>query len=311
MNVQYPMLFELQNPNTSQLTHCGVLEFTAEEGNVYIPYWMMQILFLEEGDFIHVRNVTLPHATYVKLQPHETAFIDIANPKAVLEIAFRNFSCLTRGDVIQVQYNDRKYDLNVIDVKPNTYGAVSIVETDVQLDFDAPVDYVEPPKPAVASSAIAPATVTAATSSSVSTSAAAASSSAASTAAAADVPAGKRLRSESGASDASGGIGVFAGTGYVLSSKAAAAASSRTSSQTSARFVSSKPKRFRTTLVNGALVREEIKDSDDEDDEDDDDDDTSSSDDGAARAAAAAQAATPNHFASLQGGHVLRQAKKK
>lgn len=286
MNVQYPMLFELQNPNTNQLTHCGVLEFTAEEGNVYIPYWMMQLLFLEEGDFIHVRNVTLPRATYVKLQPHETAFIDIANPKAVLEIAFRNFSCLTRGDVIQVQYNDRKYDLNVVDVKPNTYGAVSIVETDVQLDFDAPVDYVEPPKPAVA----------AASSSTAAASTAAATSAAASSSSAGDQPAGKRLRAEPTG-------------GYVLNGKSSS--SKTTSTAAAAAIVSNKPKRFRTMLVNGALVREEVPDSDEDDD---DDTDTSSSDDGkpAAAAPVAADTASPaNHFASLQGGHVLRATKKK
>jgi hypothetical protein len=290
MNVQYPMLFELQNPNTNQLTHCGVLEFTAEEGNVYIPYWMMQLLFLEEGDFIHVRNVTLPRATYVKLQPHETAFIDIANPKAVLEIAFRNFSCLTRGDVIQVQYNDRKYDLNVVDVKPNTYGAVSIVETDVQLDFDAPVDYVEPPKPAVAAAAASSSSAAAASST-----AAATTSSAASSSSAVDQPAGKRLRAESSG-----------GAGYVLNGKSS---SKTTSTAAPVAVVSNKPKRFRTMLVNGALVREEIPDSDD----DDDDTDSSSSDDGKPAAAApVADAASPaNHFASLQGGHVLRPTKKK
>ena len=90
------MLFELSNRTSGQLTHAGVLEFTAEEGCCYIPYWMMQLLFLQENDFIQVRNVALPRATYVKLQPHETAFVEIANPKAVLEMAFRNFSCLTQ-----------------------------------------------------------------------------------------------------------------------------------------------------------------------------------------------------------------------
>lgn len=44
-------------------------------------------------------------------------------------------------------YNDTKYYINVLEVKPPTYGAVSIVETDVQLDFAPPLDYVEPPPP--------------------------------------------------------------------------------------------------------------------------------------------------------------------
>jgi ubiquitin fusion degradation protein 1 len=61
---------------------------------------MMQYLLIEEGAMIKIRNVTLPRATFVKLQPHQTAFINIANPKAVLEVALRNFSCLTKGEVI-------------------------------------------------------------------------------------------------------------------------------------------------------------------------------------------------------------------
>jgi ubiquitin fusion degradation protein 1 len=42
MNVEYPMLFELTNDSTGKKTHCGVLEFSAEEGRCYMPFWMMQ-----------------------------------------------------------------------------------------------------------------------------------------------------------------------------------------------------------------------------------------------------------------------------
>jgi ubiquitin fusion degradation protein 1 len=104
-------------------------------------------LFIEEGALIKVRNVTLPRATFVKLQPHTTSFINIANPKAVLEVALRNFSCLTKDEVICIDYNDTKYYINVVEVQPSRYNAVSIVETDVRLDFAPPLDYVEPEPP--------------------------------------------------------------------------------------------------------------------------------------------------------------------
>ena len=38
LNISYPMLFKLSNKNRS--THCGVLEFVAEEGRIYIPHWV-------------------------------------------------------------------------------------------------------------------------------------------------------------------------------------------------------------------------------------------------------------------------------
>ena len=49
-------------------THCGVLEFTAPEGNCYVPFWMMQNLMLEEGGVLSVKNVSLPKATFVKFK---------------------------------------------------------------------------------------------------------------------------------------------------------------------------------------------------------------------------------------------------
>lgn len=142
LNVDYPMLFQLTATSTSRHTHSGVLEFTAEEGCCYIPYWMMQNLLVEEGSLITVKNISLPKATFVKLQPQSVDFLEISNPKAVLEHALRNFSCVTLGDVIQIQYNDKNYHLALQQVQPA--DAACIIETDCQVDFDAPVGYVEP-----------------------------------------------------------------------------------------------------------------------------------------------------------------------
>ena len=46
MNVEYPMLFEVVNDFVGKKTHCGVLEFSAEEGWCYMPFWMMQNLLV-------------------------------------------------------------------------------------------------------------------------------------------------------------------------------------------------------------------------------------------------------------------------
>ena len=44
---------------------------------------MMQNLELEEGGLVSVTNVSLPKGTFVQLQPLETEFLDISNPKAL------------------------------------------------------------------------------------------------------------------------------------------------------------------------------------------------------------------------------------
>lgn len=41
LNISYPMLFKLKNTKLRQNeTHCGVLEFVAEEGRIYVPCWV-------------------------------------------------------------------------------------------------------------------------------------------------------------------------------------------------------------------------------------------------------------------------------
>lgn len=141
LNVSYPMLFQLKNQYAQRSTHCGVLEFIAEEGKVYMPYWMMRNLLLDEGSLVQVTNVTLPVATFTKFQPMSVDFLDISDPKAVLEQALRNFACLTVGDVVSINYNTKTYQLRVLETKPGR--AVMIIECDMNVDFEAPVGYIE------------------------------------------------------------------------------------------------------------------------------------------------------------------------
>ncbi|KXZ51901.1 hypothetical protein GPECTOR_11g334 [Gonium pectorale] len=158
LHIEYPMLFKLEGVHSKRHTHCGVLEFIAEEGVVYMPHWMMQNLLLQVGDPIRVRSASLPKGTYVKLQPVTSDFLDITNPKAVLERTLRSYSCLTVGDCFVVNYNNKNYEIEVKDAKPGP--AISVIETDCQVDFEAPKDYKEPervppkaPEPAAAAAA--------------------------------------------------------------------------------------------------------------------------------------------------------------
>lgn len=50
---------------------------------------MMQNLLLQVGDMVRFTNVSLPKGKFVKLQPVTSDFLDITNPKAVLERTLR------------------------------------------------------------------------------------------------------------------------------------------------------------------------------------------------------------------------------
>ncbi|KAJ2627813.1 ubiquitin fusion degradation protein [Coemansia sp. RSA 1290] len=148
LEVVYPLLFKLQNDEEEEQgkkprTHCGVLEFTAEEGRVYLPQWMMDTLRLSPGSAVEVINVALLHGSLVKLQPQSVDFLDISDHRAVLENALRRFSALTVGDIITIEYNGREYRIAVRETQPSP-SAINIVETDLSVDFEPPVGYVEP-----------------------------------------------------------------------------------------------------------------------------------------------------------------------
>ena len=145
MNVEYPMLFAIRNKQLHRETHCGVLEFTAEEGQVFIPYWMMRNLLLGEGDIVEIQLTSLPVAKFIKFEPQSPEFLEIENPKAVLERVLRNFATLTVDDIIPIKHADKIYELRVVEAKPQK--AVSIIETDTEVDFIPPVGYVEPERP--------------------------------------------------------------------------------------------------------------------------------------------------------------------
>lgn len=61
----------------------------------------------------------------------------------------RHFSALTQGDIIEIRYNGITFSLLIMETHPGGDG-ISVLDTDLEVDFAAPVGYVEPerPKPA-------------------------------------------------------------------------------------------------------------------------------------------------------------------
>ncbi|KAI5964695.1 UFD1 [Candida pseudojiufengensis] len=145
LHIRYPMLFEIKNELKGLVSHSGVLEFTSEEGRCYIPQWMMNTLKLQPGNLIQISNCDLNLGKFVKIEPQSVDFLDISDPKAVLENVLRKFSTLTVNDIIEINYNDSIYGIKILEVKPesNNHG-ICVVETDLETDFAPPVGYVEP-----------------------------------------------------------------------------------------------------------------------------------------------------------------------
>ncbi|KAG8734459.1 ubiquitin fusion degradation protein [Ceratobasidium sp. 423] len=150
LDLESPWFFQLKNPsNQAATTHAGVLEFIADEGCAHLPHWMMKTLRLNEGDPIRITSITLPKGNFVKFQAQEKEFIEVSDPKAVLESSLRNFSALTQGDIFEIQYNMLTFSFLVMELKPEQSNAggpagINIIDTDLEVDFATPKGYVEP-----------------------------------------------------------------------------------------------------------------------------------------------------------------------
>lgn len=139
------MTFEITNLDSGKASHCGVLEFSAEEGLVYIPDWMMRNLVLQDGQYVKIEKTgNLARATHMKIQPHSTDFVkNLSDPQAVLEEILKDFVCVTVGDTIMVNHEDQSYYIDIVEADPE--DVVSLFDTDCEVDVAPALDAVEPP----------------------------------------------------------------------------------------------------------------------------------------------------------------------
>lgn len=66
-----------------------------------------------------------------------------------LESALRYYSALTKGDIIEITYNSLVFEFFIMETTPEGTG-ISIIDTDLEVDFATPVGYVEPERKAPA-----------------------------------------------------------------------------------------------------------------------------------------------------------------
>ncbi|GMI79007.1 hypothetical protein HRI_001570000 [Hibiscus trionum] len=144
--IPMPLQFEIRNLSKGKVSHCGVFEFSGQEDDaVFMPDWMMENMEIEVWNYMYMKNKELEKATYIKLQPHGSDFMEISNPKDVLEENLQKFSCLTKGDTIMISHGNKMFYINIVETEPA--DAVSLIDTDCEVDFSTPLDYKEPANP--------------------------------------------------------------------------------------------------------------------------------------------------------------------
>ncbi|KAE8813530.1 putative ubiquitin fusion degradation protein [Hordeum vulgare] len=76
VQVEYPLMFRVQNAAMLMASHCGVLEFVIQEGFVHMPSHTMARITLrkDEDELVLLTSTSLPNATSVKLWLHTMDF---------------------------------------------------------------------------------------------------------------------------------------------------------------------------------------------------------------------------------------------
>lgn len=133
-SVSFPILCEISTETMSRKIHCGVKDFDGPEHVIGIPTWLMENLQIESGSFVYVRAVELEKGTYACLQPTSEEFLDIDQPKEVLESILRAYPAMQSGQLMQIQYENVQYRFNVLETQPAK--AIQLLNTDLEVDFD-------------------------------------------------------------------------------------------------------------------------------------------------------------------------------
>jgi ubiquitin fusion degradation protein 1 len=103
----------------------------------------METLSLAQGDFVQISNTRLPSGKLIKIQPQSPDFLEITDPRAVLEFTLRQFTTLSPNDCFWINYADHIFKVKVLETEPDPSG-ILVIETDLNVDFAPPVGYVEP-----------------------------------------------------------------------------------------------------------------------------------------------------------------------
>eukprot|EP00049_Salpingoeca_infusionum_P006823 m.111696 g.111696 ORF g.111696 m.111696 type:complete len:637 (+) comp13455_c0_seq2:264-2174(+) len=122
---------------------CSVHEMTAPEGAVHVPSWILDTLDVSEGAtvylrFMRERPVTAEFCRF-EVEEDETPdddhprFLELPNPRAVLEKALGWYRTLKQGTVIPIQFHQQSYFVKVVDLEPDEVCAIS--DTDLVVDL--------------------------------------------------------------------------------------------------------------------------------------------------------------------------------
>ena len=143
-NVKAPYVFEVSHSEKIFKTSVGVLEFTLETNEIIMPKWVYDQLDLYDHEYIDLECVKKEKGTFTKLLPHSSDFLEVQNPKEMLENCLVNYQVLTVGDELVLDFRDYgilRFTVHELESEEGKANSVYIVDVDLSVDFLPPIGY--------------------------------------------------------------------------------------------------------------------------------------------------------------------------
>lgn len=127
-----PLTFELNVDGFDIKTHCGVLEFTADENTIGVPPNVYRSLVAKSThttnwNKLHVQYVQLPKGRFVQLQPIGNGLGDRKlDIKHLLEQMLKQHVTLTLGDIVLLRHGNTTFEMRVLKLLPQDQVLESI-----------------------------------------------------------------------------------------------------------------------------------------------------------------------------------------
>jgi len=139
--IEYPLHFKI---NGSEILFTPS-EFKEFNEGVFIPQHFIENLKIEIGSMINLTllNYKIDKGKFIKIKPHTSNFLEIMDPKHFLENHLtKRYTTLTKGQTIIIPIENSNMLIDILECEPSE--TISIIDTDLEVDFEAPWDYVEP-----------------------------------------------------------------------------------------------------------------------------------------------------------------------
>ena len=139
--IEYPLHFKI---NGSEILFTPS-EFKEFNEGIFIPQHFIENLKIEIGSMINLTllNYKIDKGHFIKIKPHTSNFLEIMDPKHFLENHLtKRYTTLTKGQTIIIPIENSNMLIDILECEPSE--TISIIDTDLEVDFEAPWDYVEP-----------------------------------------------------------------------------------------------------------------------------------------------------------------------